>query len=116
MTEKRFSRSHVWAEATGDTATIGITEHFFEGGSEIVMLRLPKIGQKLRRGDLAAEAETLKAANEIPSPLSGEVVEINGALAKKPGLATEKPLSEGWLFRLKMENPAELSDLGTADS
>ncbi|OFW83017.1 MAG: hypothetical protein A2018_01445 [Alphaproteobacteria bacterium GWF2_58_20] len=111
MAEKRFSSSRVWAELDGTTATIGLMPDFLDEGTEIVMLRLPKIGQTLARGGTAAEVETLKAASEVPSPLSGTVTAINEEAAKSPKRVSESPLDKGWLFRMDVSSPSEFPDL-----
>ena len=108
---KAYTREHDWVEIDGDTATIGITGHAQEEIGDVVFVELPVPGRKLARGDVAAVVESVKAAFEIFAPLSGEVVEANAALTADPALVNGAPEAEGWLFKLRLGDPAEQAQL-----
>jgi glycine cleavage system H protein len=93
----RYSKEHEWVRVDGDTATIGITDHAQEELGDIVYVDLPKPGTKLEQGKTLGTVESVKAVSEIYSPLSGEVVEINPALADAPEKLNEDPHGEAWL-------------------
>jgi glycine cleavage system H protein len=103
----KYSKSHEWACLEGDTATIGITDHAQHELTDIVFVELPAAGRKLAAGEACAVVESVKAATDIYSPLSGEVVAINPALAQHPELVNTEPYQGGWFFKLKVADPSE---------
>lgn len=95
---------------------MGITPYAQEQLGDIVYVELPKVGQKLKAGDEAAVVESVKAASEIYSPVSGTVTAVNDALSGEPGLINTSPETDGWIFKLALDNPSELDGLMDADA
>jgi len=111
----RYTKDHEWIRLDGDVATVGITEHAQEQLGDIVYVELPEIGRKVDKGGEAAVVESVKAASDVYSPASGEVVAINDALGATPGTINEEAEGKGWFFRLKLSSPAELNELMSAE-
>jgi glycine cleavage system H protein len=111
----RYTKDHEWIRLDGDVATVGITEHAQEQLGDIVYVELPEIGKKVTKGGDAAVVESVKAASDVYSPASGEVVAINDALGATPGAINEEAEGKGWFFRLKLSSPDELSELMSAE-
>lgn len=115
-TELRYAKSHEWVKDEGDgTATIGITDHAQEMLGDLVFVDIPEVGDAVEAGNDCAVVESVKAASDVYSPLTGEVVAINEALADAPELINEDAFGEGWIFRVKLSNVAELNGLLDAD-
>lgn len=111
----RYTKDHEWIRLDGDVATIGITEHAQQQLGDIVYVELPEIGRKVTKGGDAAVVESVKAASDVYSPATGEVVAINDALGSAPGAINEEAEGKGWFFRLKLASPDELNDLMSAE-
>jgi len=111
MSGLRFSEEHEWVSVDGDVATVGISNFAQEQLGDVVFVELPEIGRSVSRGDEVAVVESVKAASEVYTPLSGEVVEVNGALVDEPAKVNESPESDGWFFRLRMSDAAEVDEL-----
>lgn len=107
----RFAKTHEWAHMEGDIAIVGISNHAQEEISDIVFVDLPKVGQQVTAGQNCCVIESVKSASEIYAPVSGEVVEVNTALANDPALVNREPHGNGWLFKIKMSAPAEYENL-----
>jgi glycine cleavage system H protein len=107
----KFSQDHEWVSLAGDIATIGITNHAQEQLGDVVFVELPPIGKKIVKGGDAAVVESVKAASEVYAPLTGEVVEVNKELEGDPSLVNRGAEGDGWFMKLKISNPAELTDL-----
>ena len=112
----RYSKSHEWVRAEGDIATVGITAHAAEQLGDLVFAEANAAGAHVKAGEQAATVESVKAASEVYSPVSGEIVEGNEALASDPGLINSDPLGAGWLFKLRLSDPAELDALMDEDA
>ena len=110
----RYAASHEWIKVEGDTGTVGITDHAQHELSDVVYVDLPKINTRIAAGTVAAVIESVKAASDIYSPVSGEVVAINNELITQPNLVNSDPYGVAWLFRVKLSNPAELDALKDA--
>ena len=106
-----FTKEHEWIRVEGDTATVGISNHAQEQLGDIVFAEVPEGGRRLSRGQEAAVVESVKAASDVYSPVSGEVTEGNQAIADDPALINRDPEGEGWFFKLKLDNPGELDGL-----
>ena len=107
----RYTASHEWVRVDNDLATVGITDHAQAELSDVVYADLPKIGAQVKAGAAAAVVESVKAASDIYAPLTGEIVEANGALTSKPELINQDPYGEAWLFRIKIANATEVDQL-----
>ena len=108
-----FNSSHEWARIEGDTATIGISDHAQAELTDVVFVELPTMGKTVDAGDPTAVVESVKAASDIYAPLSGEVIEVNPAVEGDPSLVNTDPYGNGWIFKLKISNPAQISSLLT---
>jgi glycine cleavage system H protein len=106
-----FTKEHEWVRVEGDTATVGISDHAQEQLGDIVFAEVPSAGQKLSKGQEAAVVESVKAASDVYSPVSGEVVEGNAKVADDPAIVNSDPEGDGWFFKLKLDNPGELDGL-----
>ncbi|WP_109399788.1 glycine cleavage system protein GcvH [Proteus sp. TJ1640] len=110
--ELKYAQSHEWIRSEGNGEyTIGITEHAQELLGDMVFVDLPEVGREVAAGDDCAVAESVKAASDIYSPLSGEIIAVNEELEGSPELVNSAPYGEGWLFRIKANNESELDDL-----
>ncbi|HKW28254.1 MAG TPA: glycine cleavage system protein GcvH [Verrucomicrobiae bacterium] len=107
----KYTKSHEWVRVSGDTATVGITDHAQHELTDIVFVELPEIGKQFKSGDACAVVESVKTASDIYSPVSGEIVETNKAVVDNPALANTEPYAGGWFFKIKLSNPAELNAL-----
>ena len=106
-----YSKEHEWVRLEGDVATIGITDYAQSSLGDIVYVELPKTGHNVEQFGNAGVIESVKAVSDLYSPISGEVVEINGALDSDPGVVNKAPYSEGWLFKLKISDSGETANL-----
>ena len=106
-----FTREHEWVRVEGDTATVGISDHAQEQLGDIVFAEVPETGKRLTKGQEAAVVESVKAASDVYSPVSGEVTDGNSKVADDPSIVNSDPEGEGWFFRLKLDNPGELDGL-----
>ena len=106
-----FTEDHEWIEVDGDTATVGIT-HYAQGQlGDIVFVEVPSAGTRLAKGKEAAVVESVKAASDVYSPVSGTVTEGNAALEDDPALVNSAPESDGWFFKLTIADKGELDGL-----
>lgn len=108
---KRFSEEHEWISVSGDVGTVGISDYAQSQLGDIVYVEVPEAGKKLAKGGEAAVVESVKAASDVYSPVTGEVVEGNAALAENPALVNSDPFGDGWFFKVKIANKAELDGL-----
>lgn len=106
-----FTKDHEWIRVDGDVATVGISDHAQEALGDIVFAEVPEVGRTLAKGGDAAVVESVKAASDVYAPVGGEVVEGNSALVDDPALINRDPEGEGWFFKLKLSDPAELDGL-----
>ena len=111
----KYTKSHEWVRVSGDTATVGITDHAQQELTDIVFVELPEIGKKFKGGDACAVVESVKTASDIYAPVSGEILESNQAVVDNPALANTEPYASGWFFKIKLSNPAELNSLLTPE-
>ena len=110
--ELKYAKSHEWARLEEDgSVTVGITEHAQEALGDVVYVETPAIGDAIAGGDQAGVVESVKAASDVYSPVSGEVVEINEALGDAPGKVNEGAYTEGWMMKVKMSDPSEVDAL-----
>lgn len=114
-TQLKYTRTHEWAQLMDDgTLRIGITAHAQDLLGDMVFVELPAIGRHIATAQECAVVESVKAASDIYSPVAGEVIAVNEALASNPELVNKDPYGEGWIIRLKPDNNAELNGLLTA--
>ena len=106
-----FTGEHEWIRVEGDVGTVGISNHAQEALGDIVFAEVPDTGRALNKGDEAAVVESVKAASDIYCPVAGEVIEGNQAVADDPGLINRDPEGEGWFFKVRIDDTAELDNL-----
>jgi glycine cleavage system H protein len=106
-----FTREHEWIAVDGDTATVGITDHAQEALGDIVFTEVPDAGKQLAKGQEAAVVESVKAASDVYSPVTGDVIEGNQAVVDDSSLVNSDPEGQGWFFKIKLANPSELDGL-----
>ncbi len=107
----RYSESHEWILIEGDTGTVGITDHAQAELTDIVFAEPPALGKSLKAGDVAAMVESVKAASDIYSPVSGEVIARNEAIEHTPALLNSDPFHAGWIYKIRISNSAEVEAL-----
>jgi glycine cleavage system H protein len=110
-TDLKYAKSHEWVRVEGDVATVGITDHAQRELTEIVFVELPEKGRSLNAGEACAVVESVKTASDIYTPVSGEVTEVNQTVTDKPELVNAAAFGDGWLFKLKLTDAAELAQL-----
>jgi len=106
-----FTEDHEWVDVDGDIGTVGITDYAQGQLGDIVFVDVPEEGKTVTKGDEAAVVESVKAASDVYSPVSGTVIEGNADLADNPGLVNEDADGEGWFFKLTLSDPDELKEL-----
>lgn len=115
--DRHYSDSHEWLQDNGDgTATVGISDHAQEALGDLVFVELPSAGDSLSAKQACAVVESVKAASDIYSPISGEVVEVNELLSDTPELINSDAYGEGWIFRLKIADAGEIDALLDAEA
>ena len=114
MSDIRFTKDHEWVRVEGDTATIGISEYAQEQLGDVVFVELPTVGADVEAGGDAAVVESVKAASEVYSPVSGRIVAVNDDLEGSPSLVNENAEDEGWFWQMELSDPDELDELMTA--
>jgi glycine cleavage system H protein len=107
----RYSSSHEWLRLDGDIATVGITDHAQEALTDVVFVELPAPGRNVDAGDPTAVVESVKAASDIYAPVAGEVIDLNLEVETDPSLVNSDPYGNGWLFKLRVRNPAAVAEL-----
>jgi glycine cleavage system H protein len=108
----KFLPSHEWARLEADgTVTVGISDHAQDALGDLVFVEVPEVGRTLNKGGAAAVVESVKAASDVYSPVSGEVIGVNSTLSGAPELVNQDPYGQGWLFKLKPANKSELEQL-----
>lgn len=111
-TDLKYLESHEWARLESDgTVTIGISDHAQGALGDLVFVEVPEVGKALKKGGAAAVVESVKAASDVYSPISGEVVAANESLGSAPELVNQDPYGQGWLFKVKPSNKDELGQL-----
>lgn len=116
MSETRFTEQHEWVRIENGVATVGITRYAAEQLGDVVYVELPAIGKKVEAEKEAAVVESVKAASEVYAPLSGEVVETNGALTADPAKVNADPEGDGWFMKIRLANPGDAQKLMTKDA
>jgi glycine cleavage system H protein len=112
----RYTKEHEWTKMEGDRARIGITAFAQEQLGDVVFVELPKVGARVSAMKPFGVVESVKSVSDLFAPLSGEVVEINAELPKKPELVNRDPYGQGWMIVVKLADPAEVATLLTAEA
>ena len=111
MSQLKFTKDHEWVRVDGDQAVVGITDYAQQQLGDVVFVELPDIGRTVQQGLDAAVVESVKAASEVYAPVDGTVTAVNAALADEPAMVNTDPRGEGWFFKLKLADPAQLDAL-----
>ena len=106
-----FTQDHEWISVEGDSATVGITDYAQAQLGDVVFVELPKVGRSLKKAEAAAVVESVKAASDVYAPISGEVLEVNDALAAEPALVNSDAAGKAWFFKMKIADKSELGGL-----
>ncbi len=107
----RYTKDHEYIRVDGKTGTVGISDHAQSQLGDVVFVELPAAGKVLKKGDEAAVVESVKAASDVYTPVSGKVIEGNGAVEDAPGLINEDAMGKGWFFKIEIADAGELDDL-----
>ena len=107
----QYTEDHEWIRVEGDIATVGITQHAQDALGDVVFVDLPEVGKTYAQKEVAGVVESVKAAADVYMPVSGEVVEVNQALADEPSLANSVPMGAGWFFKVKLAKADEVAAL-----
>ena len=111
MSLLKFSKEHEWVRVDGDEGTVGISAYAQEAWGDVVFVELPEIGATVSNGDEVAVIESVKAASEIYSPVSGQITAVNLELERDPSIVNNSPFENGWIFKIKISDTDELDDL-----
>ena len=114
--ELRYAATHEWARWENGVVTVGITDYAQDALGDVVFVELPALNQSVQAGEEAGVVESVKAASDIYSPVSGTVVEVNDALEDSPELVNREPYGDGWFFRVQVDGESELGDLLDAET
>ena len=115
MSEVKYSKEHEWIKLDGEEATIGITKHATEMLGDIVFAELPEKGSNVEKDGTAGVVESTKAASDVYTPVSGEVIDTNQVIVDDPSKINEDPEGSAWFFKLKMKDPSEMDTLMNKD-
>ena len=107
----KYTEDHEWLKVEGDIATVGITQHAQDALGDVVFVELPEVGATFAQKDVTGVVESVKAAADVYMPVSGEIVEVNQALADEPSLANSDPMGAGWFFKVRLSEPAQIDAL-----
>jgi glycine cleavage system H protein len=107
----KFTKDHEWLRLEGEIATVGITNYAQEQLGDLVFVEFPAAGKTVEPGAVVAVVESVKAASEVYSPLKGEIIEVNEGIVASPGLVNTAPMDGGWIFKIRLSNPADVATL-----
>ena len=111
MSEKKYSKKHEWISVDGEAATVGISKHATEMLGDIVFVELPEKGKSLSKEEKAAVVESTKAASDVYTPVSGEIMETNQPIVDDPSNVNKDPENNGWFFKIKIKDKSEIDSL-----
>ena len=115
MSEIKFSKNHEWVKVEGDNAVVGITKHATEMLGDIVFVEVPEKGKQVESNGQTAIVESTKAASDVYSPLSGEIIESNQSIVDDPSKVNADPEGNGWFFKIKIKDKNQINNLMTSD-
>ena len=107
----KYAKSHEWVRVIGDTAVVGITDHAQQELTDVVFVELPAVGRQVTAGEVCAVVESVKTASDIYSPVGGQIVEVNKAVADNPALVNSDPYGSAWFYKIRLNDPLELDKL-----
>jgi glycine cleavage system H protein len=106
-----YSKDHEWVRREGDEVAVGVTDYAQHELGDVVYVDLPAVGKELKKGDPAANIESVKAVSDVFAPVSGKITSANAKLGDTPELVNQAPFGEGWIFRMSLTQASELSEL-----
>jgi glycine cleavage system H protein len=107
----KYTKEHLWVNIEGDTARYGISDHAQKELEDIVFVDLPEVGRRFEKGDIVCTVESVKSTNDLSSPLTGVILEVNSGVKDHPEVVNKDPYGEGWLLTLRIEHPEEAGAL-----
>jgi glycine cleavage system H protein len=113
--DNKYAKSHEYVNVEGDVGTIGISDYAQKELGDVVFVELPQVGTQIEANEELGSIESVKAVSELFAPVSGEVIEVNEALAEKPELVNTDPWGDGWMIKVKLSNPDDLEELMSAE-
>jgi glycine cleavage system H protein len=113
--DRKYSKAHVWAKLDGDIATCGITDFAQQQLTDILYIDLPEVGKAVEKNKPVTAIESVKSNSDVFSPANGEIAEVNRKVSDNPDVVNKDPLGEGWIFKIKVIDSADLEDLMSAD-
>lgn len=116
LDDRRYLPTHEWAKVDGDVATVGVSDYAQHSLSDVVYVELPEVGRQVEKGEPVAVVESVKAAEDVYSPFSGEIVEVNEELPDNPEWVNQDPYGKGWFFKVRLSDPAEYDELLDAEA
>ena len=109
--DRRYTREHEWVKLDGDIATVGITDFAQSELGDVTYIEMPQVGRQVSQGESFGVVESVKAVSDVYAPVSGEIVEVNGALEAQPETVNTSPYEDAWLIKLRVQNPGQLEQL-----
>lgn len=113
--DRKYTREHEWVKVEDGVAVVGITDYAQRELGDVVFVNLPAVGTKIKQFERFGEVESVKAVSDLYAPVSGEVIEVNRRLGSEPELVNRSPYEDGWMLKVRLEDPAELDRLLTAE-
>jgi glycine cleavage system H protein len=113
--DRKYTREHEWVKVEDGVAVVGITDYAQRELGDVVFVNLPAAGTRVKQFERFGEIESVKAVSDLYAPVSGEVIEVNPRLGSEPELVNRSPYEEGWMLKVRLEDPAELDNLLTAE-
>lgn len=113
-TDLKYTDSHEWIRVEGDIITVGITDHAQDQLTDLVYVKLPMPGRRVKSGEDVAVVESVKTASDVYAPVAGSITDVNSDLEDNPGKVNEDPYGDGWLFKMEVKNPEDLDDFMNA--
>lgn len=110
----KYAKSHEWVRLEGDVVTVGISDYAQDALGDVVFVELPEAGRQVKAGETIAVVESVKTASDIYAPVAGEVVDSNQTLGMQPELLNSAPYGDGWIFKIKVANPADVAGMLSA--
>ena len=109
--DRKYTQEHEWVQIEGDIGLVGVTDYAANELGDVVFVELPETGSEFSQGDTVGTIESVKAVADLYLPVSGEIIEVNQEVVDSPELVNSDPMEEGWLFKVKLADPAELDQL-----
>ncbi len=109
--DRRYTKEHEWVKLDGDIATVGITDFAQSELGDVTYIEMPQVGREINQGESFGVVESVKAVSDVYAPVSGEIVEVNGALEGQPETVNSSPYEDAWLIKLRVQNPGQLEQL-----